>query len=309
MNNNTINLVFVSGKEYFKYAIVTLYSAVDHSNSRFKAYFLYHDVDNEMKEECLHIFRNKNIEIIFIEFSSDKFSQYSIHNSNLSMATFAKFEIPYLIQEEKIIYLDSDMIVVSDLKTLWDRFDSRYSLMAVCNPPYSKWKDREIIGLEVDQKSFNAGVLFMNLEKIRNENSAKKLFEFTDKNHEIIKLADEAAFNYVYKNDWKKLPYYYNYTTLFYRRNYSIVGLSNEEYIDSIKNLTIIHFSGRDKPWSIISPHPMNKIWRKYYKKSIGPFAYKDLSMMNIIRKISRKVKFWLSFKKKPTMQDIKKAL
>jgi len=298
-NNETINIAFVVDKNYFDFVMVMVCSILDHSQSRYRAYILYTGIDKAMMDICHNKFSDDPIEFIFIEFNKEKYNQYSMNNKIYTLTTYAKFEIPELVAEDKIIYLDSDMIVVKDLLPLWQLFDPKYSIMAASNPSYSKWKDRDILGLEDQQKTFNAGVLLMNLKKIRETGTVQQLFDFTNRNHDQIKLLDEAAFNYVFQKDWAEIPSYYNYTTLFFRRKYSIAGISKEEYSDAKRNLTIIHFTGRDKPWSFISPHPMNRVWQSYYSRCIKPFRYQNVTLKNIVKKVTRKIKFILSYNKK----------
>lgn len=293
---STINLAFVTDRNFFDYTIVTIYSIMENTKNHLKIYVLFTNVDNTLQQKCLNIFKDKNIEIIFKEFNAERFSDYAIHNSKLSLTTYAKFLIPQLVPEDRVIYIDSDIIALSDLNNLWQEYDPNYSLMAVPNPAYPRWKDSDAIGLAKTQKSFNAGVLMLNLDKIRKENLEKSLFTFTDQNHNKVKMHDESAFNFVFKDDWKILPYYYNCTTLFFRRNYKIIGLSSDENNELKSKLTLIHFTGRDKPWSFISPHPMNHYWREYCRKSLGEFHYKDYSLKNIFVKIKRKAKFYLSY-------------
>lgn len=295
-NKLPICLAFVTDRNFFNYTMVTLYSILDNTDQPIKAYILTTNVDNSLKDACLQKFGNKNVEIIFKEFNAERFKRYSINNTKLTLTTYAKFEIPNLIIEENVLYVDSDIIVIANVNRLWNLFDPAYSIMAVPNPPFPRWKDSVAIGLSDGQKSFNAGVLFLNLKKIRQEHSEELLFKFTDANHNVVKMHDESAFNYVYKNDWKELPYYYNCTTLFFRRHYKIVGLSALEHRELTKNLSVIHFTGRDKPWSFISPHPLNALWRKYTRLALGSFKYTDISFKNLVRKIARKSKYYLSF-------------
>lgn len=302
-NSQAIKLAFVVDQYFFKYLMVTLASVVDHSTSDFDVYILQTGIDESVQKKCIDFFRNKftknNINFNFIEFDRKKFEAYDISNKNITLTTFAKFEIPTLIQEDKILYLDSDLVILRDLKDLWDRFDDKYSVMAVANPQYPKWKDHEAIGLIPNQKSFNAGVIYFNCKKIRELNKVEELYSFTNNSHNRIKLHDESAFNFVFQNDWLELPAYFNATTLYFRRNDKILGLTKQASMDLRNKLTIVHFTGVDKPWNFISPHPINKEWQYYYKMCFGEFKYQNISFINLFKKIARKIKFILSYNRK----------
>lgn len=53
------------------------------------------------------------------------------HINNMA---FARFLIPKLIKEDKILYLDSDTLVISKLDKLFDQYNLTY--LAACREPY-----------------------------------------------------------------------------------------------------------------------------------------------------------------------------
>jgi lipopolysaccharide biosynthesis glycosyltransferase len=293
-----INIAFVTDGKYAEYTLVTLKSIVDNTSEQLNVYILYADIESYLQDSYARLFDSKKVCITFIKYDIEKYKKYIIKNSNLSYAIFAKFDIPNLIKENRVIYLDSDIVLIKDIKNLWDSFNNQYPLMAIANPAYSYWKDKEVLGLAHHEKTLNSGVLLLNNEVIRRDNDVPRLFEFMNQNHELLKLPDEAAFNSVFHNRWLELPPWFNLTTLFYRRNYRTIGISKEMYTEIMQKKTVVHFTGQDKPWSILSPHPDNWIWRKYYTCLFGPFHYSNLSPLNILRKISRKIKFLISFNK-----------
>jgi lipopolysaccharide biosynthesis glycosyltransferase len=293
-----INIAFVTDGKYAKFTLVTLKSIIENTSERLNVYILYSDIDPNMQDTYARLFDANKACITFIRYDIEKYKKYIIKNSNLSYAIFAKFDIPNLIDQDRVIYLDSDIVLTKDIKKLWDSFNYQYPLMAVANPAYSYWKDKEVLGLSHDEKTLNSGVLLLNNEVIRRDNDVPRLFEFMNQNHELLKLPDEAAFNSVFKNRWLELPPWFNLTTLFYRRNHRIIGMSKASYSEMMQKKTVIHFTGQDKPWSILSPHPDNWIWRKYYKSLFGPYRYADSSLQNILKKIGRKTKYLISFNK-----------
>ncbi|NCA98777.1 MAG: hypothetical protein EOM70_05320, partial [Clostridia bacterium] len=114
-----IPIAFVTDQNYLNHTLVTLSSVISNSKAQFNVYILFTNINFEARQKCLKKFENTNAHLKFIEFDADRFKNYIIHNKKLSLTTYAKFDIPNLISEEKIIYLDSDIIVVSDLSTLW----------------------------------------------------------------------------------------------------------------------------------------------------------------------------------------------
>ena len=110
---------------------------------------------------------------------------------------------------EKVIYLDSDVLVVDDLTKMWEMdLEENYCLAATdiscpfidareikdpelqaCKPwinaisPVANWKE---LGIDGSANYFNSGVMVLNLKKWRQENVERKLFECLRKNSSYV---------------------------------------------------------------------------------------------------------------------------
>ncbi|EAH9643737.1 hypothetical protein EYX07_08875, partial [Campylobacter jejuni] len=103
----------------------------------------------------------------------------NIHK-HISIATYYRFFIPSLfVNFEKVIYLDSDMLINSDISKLYDIDMNDFKLLAVkdiiVNLAHAKHKEiweKKIVdsckkcGIKDCSKYFNAGVLVFNMNKI-----------------------------------------------------------------------------------------------------------------------------------------------
>jgi lipopolysaccharide biosynthesis glycosyltransferase len=239
----------------------------------------------------------KAFELITINYNHYNNKQFVNSINQKSSAHYAKFDIPNLVAENRALYLDCDIIVVKDIKLLWDEFNEKCSVQAATNPFYNK--DNGIMELTTSDKKFNSGVLLMNLERMRLNHSTDKLYEFKRKTAEYSKLNDQPAFNFVFKHDWCELPPNYNYISIYFRRKFSVFGFSKEEHDRIIKNMAVIHFTGTDKPWSFLSLHPYNKVYREYYEKCYGPIEFNDKNIKGYYIRIRRRLKAMVSYYKK----------
>jgi Lipopolysaccharide biosynthesis proteins, LPS:glycosyltransferases len=187
-------------------------------------------LENTKEDISVHIIHDKTL----TERNKEKFKQvvdcYKQHiyfyeielNSNLQQLRAVKiFSIGTLfrlkmvdilpVHIEKIVYLDADIIVNMNIKGLWDNNLQNFA-MAVCRD----------IGITVDSTSickngivdcknyFNAGVLLINLKKLRQKYS---LFEESLRFFEeypYCTLGDQDALNYIFSNDIIFLEERYN---------------------------------------------------------------------------------------------------
>lgn len=94
-------------------------------------------------------------------------------NGYLTKTTLYRLFIPDLINVDKVIYLDIDIIVLSDIKELWD-IPCKY--ISACKDATS---ERHMNRLNINKPHYvNTGILLMNLNALREDKTyLKKLIE------------------------------------------------------------------------------------------------------------------------------------
>ena len=133
-----------------------------------------------------------------------------------SIATFYRFLIPKVFPPEidKVIYLDSDIVVNLDIRELWQIELGDKPLAAVPeveldpsgHPVNSKQKYLIVQKLVAYEDYFNAGVLLLNLNFLRkDEASINRGLKFLSEHPQMIWL-DQDVLNYLYAANYVKLP-------------------------------------------------------------------------------------------------------
>ena len=148
-----------------------------------------------------------------------------------------------LTQYDKVLYLDVDIIVDGNISELWNTNIEEYVVAAVREESVEANEER--LGIPKNQKYFNAGVLLMNLKKIREEKFFEKIMNYLKKNYETILYSDQDVLNAVFYNTWLELDEKWNYHNYFVIRRNSKIELIN---LDTPR---IIHYTGPIKPWEL----------------------------------------------------------
>lgn len=168
------------------------------------------------------------------------------------IGTLLRLFLPEILAEDKVIYLDCDLVINLDLKELWDE-DTRGNSIAgavdegICSK-YSRSKMRSVIGSDKDY--LNAGVLVMNLKKIRGEHSLfSESMDYLDSCMNAI-MRDQDALNHIFINDKTVLDRKYN--------RFASTVSAEEGFEDKI-----IHFAGK-KPWKVIRSESGYQFWRYF---------------------------------------------
>ena len=116
-----VPIVFTCDNHYFKYTFVTIISIIENrkKNKEYDFFVLSEDISKENKqiaEKYLSAYKGVSIRFINLEnIEKDKFHL----NAYMTVSTYYRFYIPQLFRDfEKVLYLDSDLIVDNDISEL-----------------------------------------------------------------------------------------------------------------------------------------------------------------------------------------------
>lgn len=175
---------------------------------------------------------------------------------------------------EKVIYLDTDLIVLSSIDKLYDMDLEGKMLLAVPEmdetiqlaKSKSSIQNYSELSIPANHKMLNSGVLLINLSKWRKNNICYKIEQYLKFNSKSIKLFDQELINTVLWDDWESLPLKWNITTDYYCRNGWLSNeISDKEYNEIRRNACILHFTKVPKPWIKGCKHPDKYVWENYH--------------------------------------------
>ena len=169
---------------------------------------------------------------------------------------------------DKVIYLDCDLIVNSDLKDLWN-FD--VNGVAVAMAPDHLYKDATTLErLKMTNGEYlNSGVIVMNLEYWRKHDVQNRVLTFIEENGMNLIYFDQDALNVTLQNERRKLPLKYDCTPYHLLRNLDNFPSEIHEEIRKARiTPTIFHYMGPTKPWSLGSYVPGKELFKKYQRLS-----------------------------------------
>ena len=189
-----------------------------------------------------------------------------IHYGNIMM--YARILLPSMLPNlDKVIYLDCDLVVCKDLKSLWE---TDVNDVAVAMAPDLWYQDKGTLSrLGIDNNYLNSGVIVMNLDYWRKHDVMKRLLAYiSDKGNELI-YNDQDSLNAILHDERRQLPVKYNVTPHYFLKNPDNYPKEmHEEIRDARINPIIFHFLGKIKPWSLGCYLPGKELFMKYQKAS-----------------------------------------
>lgn len=153
---------------------------------------------------------------------------------------------------ERILYLDPDMLILGPIRELYDTDMGDY-LFAACIHKglvdLSTPVNRVRLGTQEAEGYFNSGMLLINLCEMRRRVHPQAIFDYVDKNRQLLVLPDQDVLNALYAEAILPLDErLYNYDA----RHYSEYLVASQGVCDMAwvtQNTRILHFCGRRKPW------------------------------------------------------------
>ncbi|XZF13827.1 glycosyltransferase family 8 protein [Chitinophagaceae bacterium MMS25-I14] len=196
----------------------------------------------------------------FYEIDKDFAARFVLSN-NWTMAVYYRLFFPFLVPEHvhRLLYIDTDTLVVNDLEKLYNEQIEDYPVGAV----YDNYvKTQPLIGITEPEQYFNSGMLLINLRLWKAQKISEKAFDYLLQYPERIRFVDQCALNAVLQNNWKKLPIKYNLMT-----SYIPLHMNTGQKKEFIKDKTLLHFT-LQRPWHYLCEHPYRSLYKKYLLKS-----------------------------------------
>jgi lipopolysaccharide biosynthesis glycosyltransferase len=272
--SNIVPVVFITDENYLIPTAVAITSLIENKkeDTFYEIYIIVADLNREFGDK-LNSFKNENVTVKTFKVNGDKYKKFQRDGHYISTTVLFKFEIANLLPEyEKILYLDGDILVKADLAELYHLELGNHYVGAV-RDIYAEiyCKTHKILSVN---KYFNAGVMVLNLKKIREDHLSDKMVKVMEERWNDFIFRDQDVFNDIFKENvlWLE-PKYNMIISSLVLENKSIEEV-NEFFMTSHKNIeelvkeaSIIHLAGGEKPWCNKYSF-MNKDWFEYFKKS-----------------------------------------
>ena len=324
-----INIAFATNKNYAIHMVVAIASILSNnkSNRNICFYILHSELDSkdiQNIESVKKLATSFKVQFVFLNLG-DKFSNYSLDGYFSKETMYRLLLADILTNIDKILYLDPDIVVIKDISKLYNENIDDFYIAGIKdlilfhllrsdgkvnykNEKYY-WEDYyKHLGLSMEQmySYVQAGVLLINLKKIRQDKKIDEINSIIDKYKYLI-FNDQDVINIVFKDNIKFLDGKWNFTD---PRNQLLYGnLIAKEYLEwgsAKKNPAIIHYTGKDKPWNFKKNYLLLYFneYLKYRQKTVYRFNSFKFGLIYILSNIRAII--YKSFRIKETSKYIR---
>lgn len=301
MKKPVIPIVFAANDSYSIFCYTAIYSVIKNIGKKY-FYHIYVFQTNISLDSCkmLESLSNENVKVECIDISNYTWDVNLKRSLHLSIETYYRLFIPLILpQYEKILYLDSDMCILSDIAELYECDIQGYAVGAVLDIPCWPLENHsdDLGGLDC-RKCFNAGVLVINALKFEKDKIREKCLALLaeDYKREIRRLifADQDALNIVLHDNFFHLNERWNYQTQYLWRTQEVFEDARKKYIEGQDYAFIIHFAGDRKPWKYPELPKSDIFWK--YAREIPEFEKIIFHIVSDVRTCEGKLKCFDAF-------------
>lgn len=228
------------------------------------------DVTDDDKMDLINITQQYHHSICFYPVEIEVPHSFTINKSvqpkHITIAAYYRLFLVEILPShiDKVLYLDSDVIVRHSLQDMYNTDIHDYAVGAITDcfegniEYYNRLRYSPTLGY------FNSGVLLVNLEYWRQNKILQKGIEFATKYPERIVYHDQDILNYLLKNNKKIFKLTYNLQEVHLHKNLMISWEYEKDLDEAINNPYIIHYTGPYKPWRKKCTNPYKSEFIKY---------------------------------------------
>ena len=291
------NVVFGSDKIYVEHLAVAICSLFKcNPNLSFNVYVFNTDIDKDSWSRLSELAERYGQSLIDMKILDEEIEGLITSETYYTKATYYRLFIPEKLSFDKVLYLDSDIVINGSIEDLYNTNIDQCYMAAVADAVPSPHKD---LGMSEDSKYFNCGVMLVNLRKWREDRIKERVIELTRKKPWAMQFADQCGINSIVNGRVKELHPKYNAQAIFFQvrlkhtRSYLYpVGQLRE----AVEHPVIIHYSGKEKPWHLGYKHRFRGLYWKYLRETpFNSHSRSELRFVNLmvlcVRKLNKEIK------------------
>lgn len=260
-----MNILLTLNTNYLKQMIILMKSLIDHNDDKINCYIISNDLNyNDLIPFTDHFQQRVFFSIIRID---DSFLKDAPTSKRYPKAIYYRIFASHFLPNhlDRVLYLDPDIIINGNLKELYEmKFGENYFIGSTTIKKFLTKFNEIKNNAPKGAPYLNTGVLLMNLELLRKEQSIPEVLEYIKKRHFLFTLPDQDIISGLYGDRIILVEaIIYNLSD----RGIKFHNFYNKNQIDFNwvkQNTKIIHYYGKNKPWNSDYKGILNYFYNKY---------------------------------------------
>lgn len=258
-----MNILIASDDNYVPPASVLIKSLCENCSQKVEIFYLFDSLKHRNYKRLVNDVERWGGTIHCIEVNDSCFDNVPVC-AHFTKETYFRLLATELLPDtvDRILYLNPDIIVTKDICEFYEQSfvsNGEEKALIACEDAaisYDK-KVYSILNMPDNVRYFNAGVILMNMRKLRQLDYKEAIFEFIYSKGKELRYLDQDALNAFYFDK-----------TVFCEEKYNLLLCNVSANSKKISDAYILHFAGPHKPWKVGYKHGARETYIYYTKKS-----------------------------------------
>lgn len=279
---------------YAGYCGIMLTSVFENNKTNhIEANILTDFIDEANSQKLYDLGQKYGQEVKIINVDKSYFENFPIgqrFKNYISLCTYYRLLIPSLFSCSKVLYLDCDIIVRTNISELWNEDIENYAFAAVKDMTFTINTSIPRLKYRFEDSYYNAGVCLFNVDFLRTFDFDNKVFRFMKDFADRIIYHDQDILNGICHGYFKDLSVKWNMMEPFLKKDPQCDPSNQEELKKYQCSPAIIHYTSSIKPWFVECKHIyIREFW--YYAK-LSP--WKDIQPSMKFKSIKDRIRYEL---------------
>lgn len=254
--------IVLVGDQAYQEQVSTAIKSILYYNKNAKIYVFNQGLSDEWFHEFNELAEQLDSELINISLDQVMISPEWLTQDHISSAAYARYFIPQFVAEDRVLYLDSDLVVNGDLQTL-------------CDIPL-EGKLVAAVG-DAGGYGFNSGVLLIDNRAWKEKQLQETFIKETDRIMGLVQSGqmedfngDQTVLNHVLAQDWLPLDKIYNLQV-----GHDLVAFYSgwNGHFELDQEPLIIHYTTFRKPWNSEISYRYRQLWWDFQALSLAEIS------------------------------------
>ncbi|MBQ8635883.1 glycosyltransferase family 8 protein [bacterium] len=252
--------------------------------------YVYHpDIDDKTIKEYQKLTEGTKHKITFEYISKEKFANAPINKGgSWTEIVYYRLLIPELLpQYDKVIYFDTDAVILGDLEEVYNEDLGDYDCSAVAMEINNEnMISHRYFPENKHELTFISSFIVFNNKKMRETNFVQKIYENIEKFKTRLKFFDVDLLNLTcekikplkYRYGVFQSIYYHDDFTKGYEYSFLKHVYSDDELQKEKENTIMLHFAGNPgKPWRFKNPPQEFLKYQNEIPKKLVKYTFRDI--------------------------------
>lgn len=237
-----INIGFGINDKFCQHCACTMASILANASSKddYTFFIVYDELSKKNIAKLKELKKIKPFETEFIKVDYNEFKNIAGSN-NTNISIFFRLKLFMLENVDKILYLDSDIVVREDIRSLYETDISDFYLGGAKDIIWKSVKAK--FRLSPASIYINTGMILINVEKTREVDMEAEIEDFMSQ-FRSYQYSDQDIINYIFQEQIRDIDIKYNFC-------YPYVNEYEPDYYnETAKNPIVVHYITANKPWT-----------------------------------------------------------